>query len=156
MPPIRPRPAPRRFVPTNQLLAALPKTDRERLLKHCRRYRLDFAQVLCEPGARVRHVYFPNRGLISFLTPVQGGAGVEVGMVGREGFAGIPLFLGVRTSPVKWLVQGTGEALRIQANDFAKELARSRPLRETLSRYLHTYIAQVAQTAACNSHHELG
>lgn len=155
MQPIHPKPA-TRPVTTNDLLTALPTVDRHRLLKHCRHYRLHFAKVLCEPGARVRHVYFPNHGLISLLTPVRGRANVEVGMVGREGFVGVSPFLGVSTSPVQWLVQGAGDALRIRANDFTKEITRSRPLRDALNRYVYTFIAQVGQTAACNSHHELG
>jgi CRP-like cAMP-binding protein len=140
---------------TNQLLKALPAKARQRLLRRCRPYRLKFADVLCEPGARMRHVYFPNRGLISLLTPVEGRANVEVGMVGREGIAGIPLFLGITTSPVQWLVQGAGDAWRIPAAAFKKETAGSPALQQTLNRYLHTFIVQVAQTAACNSSHEL-
>lgn len=156
MQPTQAKTAARRSPTTNHLLIALPTKDRQRLLKHCRPYKLEFAHVLCESGARVQHVYFPNAGLISLLTPVQEGVSVEVGMVGREGFAGIPLFLGVPTSPVQWLVQGASDALRIHANDFTKEIVRSRPLREALNRYLHTFMTQVGQTAACNSHHELG
>ena len=149
--------SPIKYPPTaNHLLAALPNKDRQRLLKHCRRVKLTFAEVLCEPGARMQHVYFPNGGLISLLTPVQGHANVEVGMVGREGIAGIPLFLGATTSPVRWLVQGAGDAMRMQAGAFKNLTARSATLRRALNRYLHTFIVQVAQTAACNSRHELG
>lgn len=156
MPPTRASPVKSTTATTNQLLMALPTKERRRLLKHCRPCPLNFADVLCKPGARMRYVYFPNRGLISLLTPVQGHAGVEVGMVGREGFAGIPLFLGVPTSPVQWLVQGAGDALCMQASDFTKQTAHSRPLQDALNRYVHTFIVQVAQTAACNSRHELG
>jgi CRP-like cAMP-binding protein len=142
--------------PANQLLARLPVRERRRLLRHCRPCQLNFEEVLCEPGARMRHVYFPNRGLISLLTPVQGYPNVEVGLVGREGFAGIPVYLGAGTSPVTWLVQGGGDALRMEAAAFTRETARSPPLRDALNRYLHAFMVQIGQTAACNSRHRLG
>lgn len=141
---------------TNRLLMALPQQSRDHLLKQCRPFKLTFADVLCEPGDRMRHVYFPNHGLISLMTPVQGHANAEVGMVGREGVAGIPLFLGINTSPVRWLVQGAGDAMRMPAAAFKEETARNAPLRHALGLYLHTFIVQVAQTAACNGRHQLG
>ena len=140
---------------TNRLLTTLPVRERRRFLKLCRPCRLNFATVLCEPGARMGHVYFPNRGLISMLTPVQGHPSVEVGMVGSEGFAGVPLLLGVATSPVQWLVQGPGDAMCMTASTFTRETARSRTLQKALNGYLHTFMVQVAQTAACNSRHQL-
>lgn len=142
--------------PANRLLAALPRRDRERLLKKCKRVELAYADVLSEPGDRLQHVYFPTSGLISLLTPVDEHPSVEVGMVGREGVAGIPLFLGVNTSSVRALVQGSGSAMRITAASFANQTARSPSLRRELNRYLYTFIVQVTQTAACNSRHELG
>jgi hypothetical protein len=81
---------------------------------------------------------------------------VEVGMVGREGVAGIPLFLGVNVSPVLALVQGSGSAMRTTAAAFRNEAERSPSLRRELNRYLYAFIVQVAQTAACNSGHQLG
>jgi CRP-like cAMP-binding protein len=140
----------------NHLIAALPRSDRQRLLAQCKVVNLTYAEVLCEPGERIAHVYFPNVGLISLLTPMERRASVEVGMVGREGIAGIPLFLGVNTSPVQALVQGAGSAMRITAASFRNEIEQSAGLRRELNRYLFTFIVQVAQTAACNSRHQVG
>ena len=142
--------------PANHLIAALPRGDRQQLLKKCKHVELTYADVLCEPGARIRHVYFPTSGLISLLTPVDRHPSVEVGMVGHEGVAGIPLFLGANTSSVRALVQGSGSALRITAASFRNHAARSTSLRRELNRYLYTFIVQVTQTAGCNSRHQLG
>jgi CRP-like cAMP-binding protein len=142
--------------PLNSLLAALPLRDRKQLLARSTQVELSYSQILYESGERIRHVHFPNRGLISLLTPMDGRPSVEVGMVGREGMAGIPLFLGVNVSPVRALVQGSGSATCVTATAFQDEAERSPSLRRQLNRYLYTFIVQMAQTAACNSGHQVG
>jgi CRP-like cAMP-binding protein len=117
---------------------------------------LSHGDVLCEPGEHICHVYFPNNGIISLLTPVDGYASVEVGLVGREGMAGMGLFLGSSVSPVRMLVQGSGSATRMKAASFLDEIKRNPALQRELSHYLYVFMAQVAQIAACNRHHLLG
>jgi hypothetical protein len=92
----------------NRLLAALPGKDLERLLAGCESIDLIFGDVLCVPGDPVRHVYFPTDSFISLVAPVDGYAGLEVGMIGSEGMFGIGLALGIKVSPLHALVQGGG------------------------------------------------
>jgi CRP-like cAMP-binding protein len=145
----------RRYRATNRLIAALPRPDRERLLAVGERVELAFADVLYEPGDRIRHVYFPDEGFISLLTPRDHCASLEVGLVGREGMLGITLMPGVDVSPLRALVQGAGVAMRVDAAVFRRELARSAALRHELNAYLYVFIAQLAQTAACTHFHLL-
>jgi CRP-like cAMP-binding protein len=70
--------------------------------------------------------------------------------------AGMGLFLGSGVSPVQMLVQGSGSATRMKATSFRNEIKRSPALQLGLSHYLYAFMAQVAQTAACNRHHQLG
>jgi CRP-like cAMP-binding protein len=65
------------------------------------------------------------------------------------------LFLGSSISPVQMLVQGSGTATRIKATSFRNEIKRNPALQRELSHYLYAFMAQVAQTAACNRHHQL-
>src|SRR5688572_3371774 len=90
---------------------------------------LEFGKVLCEPGDQLSHVHFPLNSLISLLAAVDDGDALEVGLVGREGLAGMPLALGNPTSPVRELVQGAGRALRMPAKRFVEELERTPGLR---------------------------
>ena len=139
----------------NRLLAALPEKDLQRLLARCEHVELNFADVLCEPAERIRHVYFPADSFISLVIPVDGRASLEVELVGSEGLLGVPLMLGVDVSPLRAVVQGSGTALRLNAAAFRRELGSSLALRQILHRYLYVLITQLAQTAACNRFHVL-
>ena len=121
----------RRRSATNRLIAALPRKDREHLLAGCEEVELAFADVICEPGDPIRHVYFPTE-IISLLTPRDGCTSLEVGLVGSEGMLGITLMLGVDVSPLRALVQGSGAALRMDAAPFLSEVAHSAAIRREL------------------------
>jgi CRP-like cAMP-binding protein len=138
---------------TNHLLAALPDKNLNRLLANCETVNLVFADVVCLPGDRIHHVYFPTDSFISLVAPVDGYAGLEVGIVGTEGMFGVSLMLGVDVSPLHALVQGAGPALRMNASYFLRELANNLPLRRGLNRYIYVLISQLAQTAACTRFH---
>ena len=138
---------------SNRLLAALPRKDRQRFLAGCAPVELGFAEVLTEPGARIRHVYFPTQSFISLTTPTDACASLEVGLVGDEGMLGASLILGVDFSPLHAVVQGAGAALRMSTARFHRELALSTRLQRELKRYLYVTMCQIAQTAACTRFH---
>jgi CRP-like cAMP-binding protein len=138
---------------TNLLLAALPRRDQRRLIDGAEVVEIAFAEELHAPGAPIAHVYFPTRGFISLVMPVDATASIEVGLVGNEGMFGIPLVLGVRASPVRAVVQGAGCAVRMTASRFVRELGRSPALRSGLGRYAYVHLTQLAQTAACTRFH---
>jgi CRP-like cAMP-binding protein len=138
---------------TNRLLAALPRKDREQLLANCEKIELVFAEVLYRAGELITHVYFPTGTIISLMTPINGGAGLEVRLIGNEGMLGIALMLGVDVAPFHALVQGAGPALRITAPSFLRELEHSPALQQELKHYLYVSMSQLAQTAACTRFH---
>lgn len=140
----------------NHLIQLLPRADRAHLLAACEPAHLTLSEVLCEPGKPTRHVYFPTDGFISLVTLVEGHPGLEVGMVGREGMVGAQLALGVATSPLRALVQGSGGALRIGTKAFRTELARSVALQRQMNRYLYVLMAQLATSATCLRFHQIG
>ena len=141
--------------PPNQLLAALPKDEYRRLLPNLESFLLVFGQAIYEPGDRIRHVYFPNSGIISLLAVVEDRATLEVGMVGREGMVGLPVFMGVKSSRDRAVVQGAGAAMRMEATAFQKECDKGDSLPQLLRRYTHSRLTQVAQGAACNRYHSI-
>lgn len=138
---------------TNRLIEALPRKVRQRFLAECEPVELGFAEVLAEPGERIRHVFFPTESFVSLTTPADGCASLEVGLVGDEGMLGVTLILGVDVSPLHAVVQGAGPALRMNAATFRRELASSPALQRELKRYLYVVMGQIAQTAACTRFH---
>ena len=140
----------------NRLIELLPRAARQRLLALCEPVPLVLSRTLCEPGSPTRHVYFPTEGFISLLAAGDGHAGLEVGMVGREGMLGAQLALGVVTVPLRALVQGAGRAWRIDRDPFRAELAQSVALRSVLQRYLYVMMKQLSAAAACLRFHVIG
>ena len=140
----------------NHLIDLLSRSDRLRVLARCEPVELTLGEVLCESGAVVRHAYFPVDAFISLLTRTEEHPSLEVGMVGREGLFGAVLALGVTTSPLQALVQGSGSAWRISAAALRSELTRSAALRRTVLRYVFVVMEQMASSAACLRFHLIG
>jgi CRP-like cAMP-binding protein len=143
----------KRAPPENLLLAALSAEDRQRLIGDSEPMHLAFSETLHESGSRMRHVYFPIDGFISLITPADGRAQLEVGLVGNEGVLGVSLILGIDISPVRGLVQGAGSAWRVDAARFARALRESAALRTLLNRYMFVFLTQLTQSATCTRFH---
>jgi CRP-like cAMP-binding protein len=139
----------------NRLLDGLPARDRSRALAVCQRVDLTIGDILQEPDEKIRYVFFPVSGMISLLIPVKGHNNLEVGLVGTEGFLGIPTVLGVKISSLQGLVQGSGAALRIGVLRFRRELESSPALRRTMNRYTYVLMAQLAESSGCVKFHLL-
>ena len=140
----------------NHLIELLPKAERRHVLTLCQPATLVMADVLHEPGERLRHVCFPIDGTVALVTRLDHHLGLEVGMVGREGMLGAQLALGVLHAPLRAVVQGSGTAWCIGADDFTGELVRSEALRQVVHGYLAAGMAQLAVSAACLRFHLIG
>jgi hypothetical protein len=140
-------------VATNRLLECLTRKDRASLLGRCELVELTFPEVLAEPGDAMPHVYFPTDSFISLVTSVGTDDNLEVALAGNEGIYGVPVALGVATSPVHALVQGSGAAWRMGAGAFRRELGRSAGLRSCVNRYIYVLMSQLIHTAGCNRFH---
>ena len=139
----------------NHLLAALPDRDYKRLLPHLETVSLPFMEVLYESGEPIRHVYFPNAGLISLSVVMEDETSREVALIGNEGMLGTAVVLGMNATPTRALVQMPGDAARVKAEALRGELDRGGALQKLLRRYTHALFTQVSQSAACASAHEV-
>jgi CRP-like cAMP-binding protein len=139
----------------NRLLAALPGKEYRRLRSHLEEVTLPFGDILYEPGEIIRHVYFPNHGIVSLLSIVEERSTLEVGVVGNEGMVGVSVFLGASASLNRALVQGAGTAMKMKAEALHKHVRKAGSLGGLLLRYTHSLLAQISQTAACNRFHKV-
>jgi CRP-like cAMP-binding protein len=138
----------------NQLLAALPKKEFQRLLPELKPVTLASSEVLYQPGKRIRHVYFPNKGMISLLSPVNERSTTAVNIIGKEGMTGISVFLGAATSSTLAIVQVPGTALKMKTAVLQKE-SRQGVLERLLRRYTQALLMQAHQATICNHFHKV-
>src|SRR5215210_3588619 len=134
----------------NRLLSALNPDDFGLLQPHLEPIPLDLRQWLIEAGEPIQSVCFPEHGIVSIIADTSEGR-IEVGLIGPEGMAGLPVVLGIDRSPHGYLVQAAGEALRITAPDLRTALRHSPSLHARFLRYAHTLMVQIAQTAYANA-----
>lgn len=139
----------------NRLLEELPVRTFNSVRTESELIELTAGNVVCEPGERIREVYFPTESFFSLVARVERDACLEVALVGDEGMIGVPLLLGDDTKRQQVLVQRSGRAWRMKADIFKRMTDTNRPLRRELHRYVLSRIAQVEQNAICASVHQL-
>ena len=139
--------------PRNRLLAALPPEDLARLRPRLETVELPLRKTLHAPGKPIASVYFPEVGYVSMMAYLEDGDAAEVGMIGRDGFVGLPVLLGAECDDIEAMVQSAGTALRMDTAAFREALERIPAFRTLLLRYALIHHGQVARTAACNGRH---
>jgi CRP-like cAMP-binding protein len=139
----------------NNLLAALPAADLERLLSYLRPEPLPLGAVLYESGSPMRHCYFPVSGLVSVLQTLEDGHMAEIAVIGNDGCVGVAILLGTRTTPSRAVVQIAGDAYRIDSDVVLSEFSKGGSMQGVLLRYVQSLMAQIAQTVVCNRHHSI-
>jgi|tagenome__1003787_1003787.scaffolds.fasta_scaffold20799309_2 CRP-like cAMP-binding protein len=134
----------------NRLLSGVSPENFGLLQPHLEPVALDLRQWLIEAGEPIQHVYFPEHGIVSIIADTSEGR-IEVGLIGPEGMAGLPVVLGIDRSPHGYMVQAAGEALRIPAQDLRAALQHSPSLHAGFLRYAHALMVQTAETAYANA-----
>ncbi|MGI4952915.1 MAG: Crp/Fnr family transcriptional regulator [Janthinobacterium lividum] len=111
--------------------------------------------VLMVPNEPVHHVYFVETGTVSMIAILENGEEIEVGLVGFEGMAGLPVLLGAPTSPIEAIIQTDAAVFRLPAAAFRQAIADHPSMMVPLLRYVDAFLFQVSQTAVCNGHHQI-
>src|SRR6266550_6836373 len=139
----------------NKILLSLPRKEYDQVLSKLELVRLKLHQVIHEAGETIKSGYFVNGGVISVLAVQPDGKSVEVGLIGKEGFAGLPLLVGYHSSPTRVVTQGDAVAYRCSAQDLRKLVRECPDLGEKLHRFAHRLAMQTTQIAACNRLHDV-
>ena len=141
--------------PTNQILAALPEKEYQRLAPHLELVFLPLSEVLLEPNEPVKEVYFPQQAMISLVSIMMDGSTTEIGLVGNEGMIGLSAILGGNSTTSRSIVQISGTAVRLPAEILKQEFNRGEKLQKLLLLYTQALLTQVSQSAACNRQHTI-
>jgi CRP-like cAMP-binding protein len=139
----------------NRFLAAVAPSTRALFESRMTVHGGGIGDVLQPPDAAIDAVWFPLSGIVSTLRPLEGDTNVEVDVTGAEGFLGMELVLGARTTPDTWIVQSPGRFARLEAQIFVDALDRDAGLREAGRRYLSAARAIRGQWVACNARHTI-
>jgi CRP-like cAMP-binding protein len=141
--------------PRNAILAQLPEEEYATLAKFLVPVELPLHKELSEPNAPIEFVYFLNTGLISTDVVTEKGEQVEVGVIGREGFAGLPAFLDQPQMSHSVIIQGSGEGLRIRSSIVREEFLKGRVLQQIVHAFAYIQLVQVTQSVLCNRMHDV-
>jgi CRP-like cAMP-binding protein len=142
----------------NRLLAMVSEAERRRLAPELELVELELKQTVYEESQPIEHVYFPINGVLSLVSKMRDGRGVEVATIGNEGMAGLPVFLqATLTSSHMSFSQIPGQALRMPAGRFGDFVGGSQNggLHTALNRYPQALMSMIARAVACNSLHAI-
>jgi CRP-like cAMP-binding protein len=139
----------------NLILASLPEPEYHRISAHLEPVELSFGKVLYEIDDLIDYAYFPSLSIISLIQNTAIGQSIEVGLLGKEGMLGLPIFSGVTHSPYRAIVQGAGEAMRVKVTLLQAEFHEGGALQKKLLSYMHALMMQVSRTAVCNRVHQI-
>jgi CRP-like cAMP-binding protein len=139
----------------SKILLSLPPEELDQLLSKLEFVRLKLHQVLYDTGETIKSGYFVNEGMISILAVQPDGKSVEVGLIGNEGFVGLPLLVGYRSSPTRLITQGDGSAYRCGAAELRQLVRQCPQLGQQLHRFSQRLAMQTTQIAACNRLHDV-
>jgi CRP-like cAMP-binding protein len=139
----------------NGILLSLPAKECAIMLAELEFVDLRAHDLLNEMGEAIEYCYFMNSGMTSILTVMADGKGVEVGLTGKEGFVGLPVIVGLKTSPTRAIVQIAGSAFRLSVAQILRSLGRCPQLEKRLNQYSQELSMQATQVAACNRLHEV-
>jgi CRP-like cAMP-binding protein len=137
----------------NRILLAIPDNEFWAIRPHLESVALDSHKILHESHEILQYAYFPNDGLLSLVVVLAEGKTVEAGIVGKEGLVGIPALAGLNRSPLREVVQITGDGLRTPVSRLTEMVGEAPQLRHELERFAVLLGLQMAQTAGCNRLH---
>jgi len=139
----------------NRLLGSLPPDAIDALAPYMKESIAAQGSVLHEAGQPLKAVHFPCGGLVSLSRTVPEGQEIETASIGREGAVGLLAALGSGMASTRAVICLPGPIVHVAAPRVAELADRSKEFRAAASRYGDILLAEVQQTAVCNSLHPI-
>jgi CRP-like cAMP-binding protein len=137
----------------NRLLNGLGAGDLAGLQPNLRHVSLTRGNALHPAGEPIKHVYFPEDGMISILTVLKSGEQIETAIIGREGVVGGWVAIDGSNSNTQSTVQIAGSALEIPTAKFLEAYNTGNSFRTAINKYQGIILFQAQQSAACHAVH---
>jgi CRP-like cAMP-binding protein len=109
--------------------------------------------VLYHQGDAITAVYFPLTCVVSLMTEMKNGEAIEIATVGNEGMIGLAAHWGIAEAVALGITQVSGEALRMNVEDFIRIAKTDDHFQTILHRYTYSLLMQIAISGGCNSLH---
>lgn len=139
----------------NNFIQSLSARDFEELNSFLEPIEMPLGMNIYEPCSEITHIYFPETSIISIVTLLQNGSGVETAIIGKEGFSGVETVLSEKSVPRQAVVQLGGAGYRMKVGDFKKLFEEQKLFSERVLHYLYPFITQIAQNSACLCYHSI-
>ena len=117
---------------------------------HLSPIQLHVRRPLEDANKSIKHVYFPDTGIVSVVAEGTRLRESEIGLIGREGMTGINVVMGNDRSPHKSYVQVAGHGRRMKADDLRHAMQESRSIRNCFLHFAQAFMVQTAHTAVAN------
>ena len=141
--------------PRNYILSRMPEEQIQALAKYFVPVELPLNMQLSLPNQAIDYCFFPVSGLISTDALTEKGESVEVGLIGREGFSGLPALLGQQQMSHAVVIQGAGAALRIRASILRDEFVKGGVFGQLVHEFTYMQMVQMTQSVLCNRMHQV-
>ena len=145
----------RAFESENLVLSQLADSELMALERILEPLLLPYDFELAHLGMPVSHYYFLENGIASMVATSSEGRKAEIGVLGRDGMSPPGLTIDAERCLFEVKMQIPGHGRRVEAGALAGFLAERPVVRRLLSRFLHTFFAQVANTALSNAVHKI-
>ena len=139
--------------PRNLILTQMPEEPYQAMSRFLVPIDLPLGMVLSTPNAPVEFVYFPVSGLVSVDALTTRGESVEVGVIGREGLAGMCGLLGHSQMGHSVIMQGPGSGFRVRMSLVRDEFLKGGAFAQQIHTFLYLQMVQMAQGVLCNRLH---
>ncbi len=133
----------------------MPEEQIQALSKYFVPVELPLNMQLSLPNQAIDYCFFPVSGLISTDALTEKGESVEVGLIGREGFSGLPALLGQQQMSHAVVIQGAGAAMRIRASILRDEFVKGGVFAQLVHEFTYMQMVQMTQSVLCNRMHQV-
>jgi CRP-like cAMP-binding protein len=144
-----------RSSPGNSILAGLPGKEWNQLKPHLQRVSWHGGEILRHVATALDCFYFPESGMVCTFAVMDDGRSVALAAIGREGFLGVPAFLGAEIAQLRAVVLIGGDAVKLSRDELWCVTPLCPRFASALRRYSSQYLTQIAAIGACHALHSV-